>query len=73
MHALDLNSGLTSSSHGSDIAGNEKNRGKKREKGKTGRKTRFKSSEFVTPIVEPQLIDGEIEKSSENSIDCDNI
>jgi len=57
MHALELNSGLTSSSHGSDIAGNEKNRG---ENGKTGRKNRFKSSEFVTPIVEPQLIDGEI-------------
>jgi len=70
MHALDLNSGLTSSSHGSDIAGNEKNRGGN---GKTGRKNRFKSSEFVTPIVEPQLIDGEIEKSSENSQDCDNI
>jgi len=34
MHALDLNSGLTSSSHGSDIAGNEKNRGKKGENGK---------------------------------------
>jgi len=47
--------------------------GKMRENGKNWAENRFKSSEFVTPIVEPQLIDGEIEKSSENSIDCDNI